>query len=109
MRFIRSLSSCAERSARFQEAAWQVHQEQRAAQARYQTELGATALLLAAERHRRKTGAWPASANSMAPEILTNPPGGYSWMFTKGGDLEAWGAGEDDKVNPNAYQRRGKP
>ena len=42
-------------------------------------------------------------------EILANPPGGYSWMFTQGGDLEAWGAGEDDKVNPNAYKRRGKP
>jgi hypothetical protein len=44
------------------------------AQARYQAELGATALLLAAERHRRKSGAWPASADSMAPEILTDPP-----------------------------------
>jgi hypothetical protein len=43
-------------------------------EARYQAELGATALLLAAERHRRRTGAWPASADSMAPEILTNPP-----------------------------------
>ena len=42
--------------------------------ARYQAELGATALLLAAERHRRLTCAWPASADSMAPEILTNPP-----------------------------------
>ena len=39
-------------------------------------------------------------------EILANPPGGYSWMFTQGGDLEAWGAGKDDTVNPNAYKRR---
>src|SRR5262245_4300137 len=41
-------------------------------------------------------------------EILANPPGGYSWMFTQGGDLEAWGAGKNDKVNPNAYKSRGK-
>jgi catechol-2,3-dioxygenase len=39
-------------------------------------------------------------------EILTNPPGGYSWMFSQGGDLQAWGAGKDDKVNPNAYKGR---
>ena len=31
------------------------------AHSRYQAELGATAILLAAERHRRKTGAWPQS------------------------------------------------
>jgi catechol-2,3-dioxygenase len=42
-------------------------------------------------------------------EILANPPGGYSWMFTQGGDLQAWGAGEEDKVNPNDYKSRSKP
>lgn len=42
-------------------------------------------------------------------EILTNPPGGYAWMFTQGSDLQAWGAGKDDKVNPNAYKGRGSP
>jgi catechol-2,3-dioxygenase len=41
-------------------------------------------------------------------EILTNPAGGYSWMFSKGSDLAAWGAGKDDGVNPNEYRRRGK-
>ena len=41
-------------------------------------------------------------------EILANPPGGYSWMFDQGGDLQAWGAGDGDKVNPNAYKSRGK-
>ena len=40
-------------------------------------------------------------------EILTNPPGGYSWMFSQGGDLQSWGAGKDDKVNPNAFKGRG--
>jgi len=44
----------------------------------------------------------------MAVLALANPPGGYSWMFTQGGDLEAWGAGKNDKVNPNAYESRGK-
>jgi catechol-2,3-dioxygenase len=41
-------------------------------------------------------------------EILTNPAGGYGWMFEQGGDLRAWGAGAGDKVNPNAYKGRGK-
>jgi hypothetical protein len=27
-------------------------------------------------------------------------------MFTQGGDLERWGAGESDKVNPNQYKPR---
>jgi catechol-2,3-dioxygenase len=41
-------------------------------------------------------------------EILTNPQGGYSWMFSQGRDLEAWGAGKNDEVNPNAFKKRGK-
>ena len=41
-------------------------------------------------------------------EILTNPAGGYAWMFAQGGDLQAWGAGKDDKVNPNAYRASGR-
>ena len=40
-------------------------------------------------------------------EILTNPEGGYSWMFGQGRDLEQWGAGEHDAGNPNDY--KGKP
>jgi len=39
-------------------------------------------------------------------EILTNPAGGYAWMFAQGSDLERWGAGERDKVNPNEYKPR---
>ena len=38
-------------------------------------------------------------------EILANPDGGYGWMFTKGGDIEQWGAGED---NPNQFTRTHK-
>lgn len=44
------------------------------AQSRYQSELGATAILLAAERHRRRTGNWPASSNAIDPAILPHPP-----------------------------------
>jgi len=35
-------------------------------------------------------------------EILTNPEGGYSWMFSKGRDIENWGARD---INPNAFTR----
>lgn len=35
-------------------------------------------------------------------EILTNPQGGYSWIFGKGRDVENWGAKDG---NPNAYTR----
>lgn len=41
---------------------------------RSQAELGATAILLAAERQRRRTGEWPASIEAMDPEILPTPP-----------------------------------
>ena len=39
-------------------------------------------------------------------EILCNPEGGYSWMFSKGRDIEEWGAGEESGFNPNDYIRR---
>ena len=45
-----------------------------AAFSRYQCELGATAILLAAERHRRKTGQWPASVEAIDRSILPRAP-----------------------------------
>jgi hypothetical protein len=39
-----------------------------------QAELGAAAILLAAERHRRKTGNWPESIAAIAPAILASAP-----------------------------------
>ena len=45
-----------------------------AAFSRYQCELGAHAILLAAERHRKKTGAWPASTAAIDHGILPNAP-----------------------------------
>jgi hypothetical protein len=41
---------------------------------RHEADLGATAILLAAERHRRRTGAWPASIDDIDEEILPDPP-----------------------------------
>jgi catechol-2,3-dioxygenase len=41
-------------------------------------------------------------------EILCNPKGGYGWMFTQGRDLESWGAGAHDDVNPNDYKGRAR-
>jgi len=34
-------------------------------------------------------------------EILTNPVGGYSWMFEKGADIKNWGWDEAEGFNPN--------
>jgi catechol 2,3-dioxygenase-like lactoylglutathione lyase family enzyme len=34
-------------------------------------------------------------------EILTNPEGGYSWMFKKGADIQNWGWDESEGFNPN--------
>ena len=44
------------------------------AASRYQSELGATAILIAAERQRRKTGAWPASIAAIDRGILPIAP-----------------------------------
>ena len=41
---------------------------------RVQGELGATAILIAAERHRRRTGKWPDSIKAIDPSILPGPP-----------------------------------
>jgi hypothetical protein len=43
------------------------------AHVRYQSDLGSMAILLAAERHRGKTGEWPASIDALDPSILSNP------------------------------------
>jgi hypothetical protein len=41
---------------------------------RYQAELGATVILIAAERHRQKTGAWPASIAEIDAEVMPQAP-----------------------------------
>lgn len=44
------------------------------AESRYQSDLGATALLIASERHRRKHGSWPASADAIDPTLISQIP-----------------------------------
>jgi hypothetical protein len=44
------------------------------AHARYRCTLGATAILLAAERHRRKAGDWPAAIDAIDEAILADAP-----------------------------------
>ncbi|WP_337173375.1 hypothetical protein [Paludisphaera sp.] len=44
------------------------------AEMRIRADLGSLVVLLAAERHRRATGRWPASAEEIGPEILPAPP-----------------------------------
>jgi hypothetical protein len=44
------------------------------AHSRYQCELGTTAILLAAERQRRRTGDWPTAIAAIDPAILPSPP-----------------------------------
>jgi hypothetical protein len=44
------------------------------ADGRFQGELGAMAILLAAERHRRKTGDWPDSGDEIDPAFLPERP-----------------------------------
>ena len=41
-------------------------------------------------------------------EILTNPPGGYSWMFRDQRDVTDWGTGEAGAANPNSFVKRGR-
>jgi hypothetical protein len=41
---------------------------------RAQAELGATAILIAAERQRQRTGKWPGSIKAIDPKIMPRPP-----------------------------------
>ncbi len=45
-----------------------------AAHARVRADLGVTAILIAAERHRKKTGKWPETMAAIDPSILHEPP-----------------------------------
>jgi hypothetical protein len=76
--------------------------------ASYRGELGATAILLAAERHRRKTGAWPASIADIDRGILPNPPldlfsGRAFLMERRDGKLFIHSIGPNRKDEHGAY------
>jgi hypothetical protein len=77
---------------------------------RYQAMLRSTSLLLSAERHRRKTGTWPESADKIDPAFLARPPidpydGKLLRMKARDGQLFVYGVGlnrQDDggRYNP---------
>jgi hypothetical protein len=88
------------------------------AQSRYQAELGATAILLAAERHRRKTGTWPASIAAIDSVFLANPPvdpftGEPYRLERRDGQLLIYSLGPNLKDEHGAYEpkrlRQGGP
>jgi hypothetical protein len=78
---------------------------------RYQSELGATAILLAAERHRRRAGDWPASIESIDPAILPRPPvdpfSGRPFRLERGdGQFVIYSIGPDHIDDHGAYEPR---
>jgi hypothetical protein len=76
---------------------------------RYQANLGTTAILLAAERHRLKTGAWPTSIGEIGPGILANPPvdpysGQPFRMARRDGQLLIYSIGDNLEDEHGAYE-----
>jgi hypothetical protein len=79
---------------------------------RYQANLGATAILLAAERHRRKTGNWPASIDTISLDLLpTHPVDPYNGqplrMENRDGRIVVYSLGPnlDDEHGAYEYKR----
>ena len=77
---------------------------------RYQCDLGATAILLAAERHRRKTGDWPPSISGIDRSILPAEPvdpysGGSFRMARRDGQLFVYSIGPNHKDENGTYDR----
>jgi hypothetical protein len=76
--------------------------------ARYETELGAMAILLAAERHRLRTGDWPASIDAIDPAILASAPrdpftGDAFLMLRQDGQLRVYSPGPDLEDDGGAF------
>ncbi len=73
---------------------------------RYQADLGATAILIAAERHRRTTGAWPASIEAIDRSILRDAPvdpySGQPFRMEKGDGMFVV-----HSIGPNGKDERG--
>jgi hypothetical protein len=74
----------------------------------YQGELGATAVLLAAERQRRKSGDWPASIAAIDAEILPAPPvdpfsGQAFRMEHRAGQIVIYSVGPNGKDEHGAF------
>ena len=84
---------------------------------RYETELGASAILLAAERHRRKVGSWPEAVATIDRAILASAPAdpfsGRSYRIEqRDGRLFVYSIGpngqnEHGEYNPRTWMREG--
>ena len=78
------------------------------ADSRVESELGATIILLAAERHRRKSGDWPSSVAGIDRALLPDPPvdpfsGQAFKMERRDGRLLVYSIGPDLKDEHGAY------
>jgi hypothetical protein len=81
------------------------------AHARYQGALGAMAVLLAAERHRRRMGDWPASIATIDPDLLPDPPvdpfsSQAFRMERRDGQFVVYSIGPNRKDEHGAFDRR---
>lgn len=78
---------------------------------RFQCDVGATVILIAAERHRRKTGDWPASIAAIDRGILPSAPvdafsGKPFRMEHRDGRLIIYSVGPNRKDEHGAFDRR---
>ncbi len=78
---------------------------------RGQAELGATAILIAAERQRRRTGKWPASIEAIDRSILREPPvdpfsGKPFHLEYRGGEFVIYSIGPNGKDEHGAFDRK---
>jgi hypothetical protein len=81
---------------------------------RVQGALGATAILIAAERQRRRTGHWPASIKAIDPSIMPSPPvdpfTGESFRLEhRDGQLFIYSIGPNGKDEHGAYDLKRWP
>ena len=81
---------------------------------RYQSELGATVILIAAERHRRKEGKWPAAITAIDHGFLPSAPvdpysGGPYHMEHRDGQLWVYSIGPNGQDEHGEYDPKRWP
>jgi len=79
-----------------------------AAHARYEANLGASVILMAAERYRQRTGDWPESVSAIDSDILPDPPvdpysGQPFLMEHRDGQLFVYSIGPNQKDEHGAF------
>ncbi len=82
------------------------------AHARVCADLGATAILIAAERHRKNTGQWPESIAAIDPAILPRPPAdpytGEPYRIQRGhGGLIVYSVGANRRDDQGEFDNEG--